>query len=172
MIAARGVRETRRPARPFAAAGFTIIELLVTVVIVSIVASAALPMTELVVQRNKEQELRHALREIRDALDAYKQAGDEGRIIRKAGESGYPRTLEVLVEGIVDAKDPKGAKIHFLRRIPRDPFSPDQTAPASQTWGKRSYASSADDPKPGDDVYDVYSLAAGAGLNGSPYREW
>lgn len=172
MTAAQGIRGRHLPAGLSAAAGFTIIELLVTVVIISVLASAALPMTELVVQRNKEQELRHALREIRDALDAYKQAGDEGRILRKAGESGYPRTLEVLVEGVVDAKDIKGTKIRFIRRIPRDPFSSDQTAPASQTWGKRSYASSADDPKSGDDVYDVYSLSAGTGLNGSPYREW
>lgn len=152
--------------------GFTIIELLVTVVIVSILASVALPMTELAVQRNKEQELRHALREVRDALDAYKQAGDEGRIIRKADESGYPHTLEILVQGVQDAKSPKRAKIYFLRRIPRDPFFGDTSVSAAMTWGKRSYASSADDPKEGDDIYDIYSLSPDTGLNGTPYREW
>lgn len=152
--------------------GFTIVELLVTVVIVSILASAALPMAELSVQRNKEQELRRVLREIREALDAYKQAGDEGRIVRKAGESGYPPTLEVLADGVVDAKSPTGAKMHFLRRIPRDPFFTDLSVPAAKMWGKRSYASSADEPKEGDDVYDIYSVSSDAGLNGIPYREW
>ncbi len=152
--------------------GFTIIELLVTLVIVSILASAALPMTELVVQRNKEQELRRALREIRDALDAYKQAGDEGKMLRKVGESGYPHTLESLVEGVIDVKNTKGGRIYFLRRIPRDPFFPDMNVPAAQTWGKRSYASSADEPKEGEDVYDVHSISTKAGLNGIPYSEW
>jgi len=152
--------------------GFTIVELLVTVVLVSILASAAFPMAELAVQRNKEQELRRVLREIRDALDAYKQAGDEGKILRKVGESGYPRTLQALADGVVDAKSPTGAKLYFLRRIPRDPLSTDAGVSAAQTWGKRSYASSPDDPKEGEDVYDVYSLSTGTGLNGIPYREW
>jgi len=152
--------------------GFTIVELLVTVVIISVLASAALPMAELVARRNKEQELHRALREIRDALDAYKQAGEEGRVIHKTGQSGYPPTLETLVEGVTDAKSPTGAKLHFLRRIARDPFSSDMGVPAAKTWGKRSYASSADDPKEGEDVYDVYSVSTGTGLNGIAYREW
>jgi general secretion pathway protein G len=152
--------------------GFTIIEMLVTVVIVSILASVAFPMAELAVQRNKEQELRRALRDIREALDAYKQAGDEGKFLRKAGESGYPRTLEILADGAVDVKSPTGAKIYFLRRIPRDPFSQDVDVPAAKTWGKRSYASSADDPKEGEDVYDIYSTSPRVGLNGILYREW
>ncbi len=152
--------------------GFTIIEVLVTVVIVSILASVALPMAELAVQRNKEQDLRRSLREIREALDAYKQAGDEGKFLRKVGESGYPPTLEILAEGAVDLKSPSGAKIYFLRRIPRDPFASDSDLPPAKTWGKRSYASSADDPKEGADVYDVYSKASGVGLNGILYREW
>lgn len=152
--------------------GFTLIELLVTLVIVSILASAILPMAELSMQRNKEQELRHALREIREALDAYKQAGDEGRMIRKADEAGYPPTLTTLVNGVPDVKSPTGARLYFLRRLPRDPFYPDQNTPAARTWGLRSYASSADDPKEGGDVYDVYSTASGAGLNGVPYRDW
>jgi general secretion pathway protein G len=152
--------------------GFTIIELLVTVVIVSIIASVAFPMAELAVQRNKEQDLRRTLREIREALDAYKTAGDEGRILRQAGESGYPSTLEILVDGVEDAKSPARAKIYFLRRIPRDPFAVDGEVSAAETWGKRSYASSADDPKEGADVYDIYSLSKGVGLNGIAYRDW
>jgi general secretion pathway protein G len=152
--------------------GFTLIELLVTVVIVAVLASAAFPMAELAYQRNKEQELRRLLLELREAIDAYKLAGDEGHVLRPAGASGFPPSLETLVAGVPDAKNPDGGKLYFLRRIPRDPFFADGGVPASQTWGKRSYASSADDPREGDDVYDVYSTAQSAGLNGIAYREW
>ncbi len=123
-------------------------------------------------QRTKEHELRVALRQVREAIDVYKQAVDEGRVIKRATESGYPRSLELLVNGIEDARDPKRSKIYFLRRIPRDPMSPEPDVPASDTWGKRSYASPPDDPKPGDDVYDIYSRSTGIGLNGVRYREW
>ncbi len=152
--------------------GFTIVELLVTIVIIGILASAAIPMTELAFQRSKEQDLRNSLREIRTAIDAYKQAGDDGHIERKMTESGYPHTLEELVNGAIDAKNPKGGKLYFLRRIPRDPFDGDSSMSADKTWGKRSYASSSNEPKAGEDVYDVYSLALGVGLNSIPYREW
>jgi general secretion pathway protein G len=152
--------------------GFTLIELVITVAIVALLASIALPMAEVTVQRSKEQELRSALRQIREALDAYKQAGDEGRIVRKVGESGYPKSLEVLVEGVEDAKSPDKAKIYLLRRIPRDPFFNDPNVPPQDTWGKRSYASPPDDPREGDDVFDIYSLMSGSGLNGIPYRQW
>lgn len=158
----------RRPA----AAGFTLIELVITVAIVAVLASAALPLNELVAQRAKEQELRRALREIRGGIDLYKQAWEEGRIQKKAGESGYPRKLEDLVHGVVDQKDPKKAKIYFLRRIPGDPFAADPELTALQSWGKRSYASPPEDPKEGEDVFDVFSRAPGTGLNGRPYREW
>lgn len=154
------------------AGGFTIVELLVTIVIIGILASAAIPMSELAFQRSREQDLRNALREIRIAIDAYKQAGDEGHIERKVTESGYPHTLEELVDGVVDTKNPKGGKLYFLRRVPRDPFHDDESVPPGKSWGKRSYASSRTEPKEGDDVFDVYSLAPGAGLNNIPYREW
>jgi general secretion pathway protein G len=155
------------------ARGFTLIELVVSVAIVGLLATAVLPLSELVVQRNKEHELRLALREIRGALDAYKQAVEEGRVVRSLEESGYPASLHVLVEGEPDAANPEANRlIHFLRRIPRDPFETDPELAAEDTWGKRSYASSADAPLEGEDVFDVYSRAAGVGLNGVPYREW
>jgi len=152
--------------------GFTIVELLVTIVIVGILASAIFPMAELSVQRTRERELREALRELRSGIDAYKQAVDEGRIEKKADESGYPHRLEDLIDGVPDAKNPKGGKIVFLRRIPRDPLVRELTGPDVKTWGKRSYLSSRDDPREGADVFDVYSLDAGLGMNGIPYREW
>ena len=117
--------------------GFTLIELVVTVAIIGILVSAALPLAELAVKRAKEHELRQALRQIRTALDEYKRAGDDGRIVRKADESGYPPSLDVLVEGVPDAKDPaKKRLIYFLRRVPADPFAEDSTLPAARSWGK------------------------------------
>jgi len=123
-------------------------------------------------QRAKEHELRTSLRQMREAIDAYKQAVDEGRITKRANETGYPKSLEILVAGVEEAQNPKKVKIYFLRRIPRDPMAPDSTLTAPETWGKRSYASPPDEPKAGDDVFDVYSLSAGIGLNAVPYREW
>lgn len=152
--------------------GFTLIELVITVAIVAILASVALPLNELVSQRAREQDLRRALREIREALDAYKQASDEGRIPKRLGASGYPKRLEDLVEGSEDHKSVRKERIYFLRRLPRDPFAADAALAAGDTWGRRSYASAPDDPKEGDDVFDVFSRAQGIGLNGRPYREW
>lgn len=152
--------------------GFTLIEMLVTVVLVGILASVVVPLTEMSVRRGKEQELRLALREIRAAIDAYKRAGDEGRVYRSATTTGYPETLDLLVEGVPDLKDPRRRKIYFLRRVPRDPMNPDLKLAPSASWGKRSYASEADRPKEGDDVYDVYSLSPRVGLNGQPYAQW
>ncbi|MDP3512469.1 MAG: type II secretion system protein [Sulfuritalea sp.] len=152
--------------------GFTLVELLVTLVIVGILASAAIPMTELAVQRGKEQDLRQALREMRNAIDAYKQAGDDGRIAQQPTESGYPHSLDELVNGVADAKDPKGGKLYFLRKIPADPFAEATDKAGAMAWGMRSYASSREDPREGADVFDVYSRAPGAGLNDVPYREW
>ncbi len=144
--------------------GFTLIELLVTVAIVAVLASAALPLNELMVQRAKEQDLRRALRELREAIDAHKQAWDDGRILRRVGESGYPKRLGDLVEGVEDQRDPRRARIFFLRRIPPDPFG--------EPWGLRSYASPPEDPREGEDVFDVFSRSERVGLNGKPYRQW
>lgn len=153
--------------------GFTLIELVMTVAIIGLLATVTLPLAELSVQHGKEQELRVALREIREAIDAYKQAVDDGRIIRSAEKSGYPESLQVLVDGMPDIKDPTSKnKIYLLRRIPRDPMEADANKPNEDTWGKRSYQSSADDPQEGDDVFDVYSLSASTGMNGVAYRNW
>jgi general secretion pathway protein G len=152
--------------------GFTLIELVIVVAIVGILALGLIPLGELAVKRAREAELRDALRTVRTALDAYKKAWDEGRMEKKATDTGYPPTLEVLAEGVKDVKTPDGKKIYFLRRIPRDPMNEDATLPAAKTWGLRSYASPPDDPAPGDDVFDVYSKAEGKGLNGVLYRQW
>lgn len=151
--------------------GFTLIELVITVAIVAILASVALPLHELVAQRAKEQDLRRGLREIRTAIDAYKQASDEGRVPKRVGESGYPKSLQDLVQGVEDEKSPKKERIYFLRRLPRDPFAPNELS-AVESWGKRSYASPPDDPREGDDVFDVFTRVEGKGINGRPYREW
>jgi len=161
-----------RGSRAKRAGGFTLIELVITVAIVAVLASAVMPLNELATQRAREQDLRRALRDIRAAIDAYKQASDEGRIVKKVGESGFPKRLEELAQGIEDQKSPRRDKIYFLRRLPRDPFAADPNASAAQTWGKRAYQSPPDDPHEGDDVFDVFTLAQGKGINGRPYKEW
>lgn len=153
-------------------AGFTLIEVVVTVAIVGLLAATAMPLAELAARREQESELRVALRQIRNALDAYKTAYDAKRIENKIGASGYPPSLAVLVEGVPDATNPSGRRIYFLRRVPRDPFHADDKVPADKTWGKRSYASPPQTPREGADVFDVYSLSERIGLNGVPYREW
>jgi len=152
--------------------GFTLIEMLATVAIVAVLAAATTPMIEIAARRAKESELRAALRSIRGAIDAYKDAVDQGRVVRKADASGYPPALEVLVTGVPDARDPEGKRIYFLRRIPRDPFAADPSLEAARTWGLRSYASPPQAPVAGDDVFDVYSLSPEVGLDGIPYRQW
>lgn len=241
-------------------AGFTLIELVVTVAIVSLLATMAMPLAHLVVKRGREQELRSDLREIRDGLDRYNAlwryscqasvngaggataasgiplpntqvAGVSGTVngtgigaassfgatgtaaagsVAGAGlggggglnattvsgigngkggatpalppppkmecptaSNGWPKDLQTLVDGVNNISSPvPGAKIYFLRRIPRDPMSTDASVAADLSWGKRSYASPADDPQEGDDVYDVYSLSPDKDLTGRPYREW
>jgi general secretion pathway protein G len=157
--------------RPIAG-GFSLVELIAVLSIVAVLSMIALPLAELAKRRHDEESLRSALREIRGALDAYKRGVDEGRIERRPGGTGYPPRLDSLVDGVIDQKDPERRKLYFLRRLPADPFAPDASLPAAQTWGLRSYASEPDEPRPGDDVYDVYSLSAQTGLNGRPYREW
>ena len=152
--------------------GFTLIELIVTVSLMAILASVIVPITQLSVQRVKEQELKSALKEIRTAIDAYKQAGDNGHIYRSADTTGYPTTLNELVNGVIDIKDPKGRKIYFLRRIPMDPFYGDSSLSAEKTLGIRSYLNEPNHFKYDGDVYDVYSLSTKTGLNGRPYKDW
>jgi general secretion pathway protein G len=161
--------------------GFTLIELVITVAIVGLVATVVFPMAELAVQRSKERDLRDALRQIRGALDAYKQAVIDKHIIpglagdtmgKAPSQANYPPTLQVLVDGVDDALSPNKSKIYFLRRLPRDPMADDPNLADDATWGKRSYASPPEEPAEGDDVFDVYSLSTGTCMNGIPYRKW
>jgi general secretion pathway protein G len=149
-----------------------LLELAIALAILSILVVMAAPVIKLQAQREKETELRHALREIRSALDAYKQATDDGRIAKAVDASGYPPSLDVLVLGVPNAKDPKSRPIRFLRRIPRDPMNADPSSDAASTWAKRSYASPPDAPSEGADVFDVYSRSSGIGINGIPYQDW
>jgi general secretion pathway protein G len=152
--------------------GFTFIELMITLAIMATLALVAVPMAQITLQRDKERALRQALIDIREGIDAYKRAADQGRIQVKVGESGYPRKLEELVEGIPDQRSPARQNIYFLRRLPRDPFYPDPAAEPADTWAKRSYASPPDEPSEGDDVFDVASHSEKIGLNGIPYNQW
>ena len=151
--------------------GFTLIEVVVTLALIGLLAGMAAPLTETVVRRGKEQELRTALYQIRDAIDAYKRAFDAGYIEKSLNSSGYPPNLKVLVEGVRDVRSAKGAKFYFLRRVPHDPLAPAKRDDEGG-WGVRAYDSTAQNPRDGEDVFDVYSHARGKGLNGIAYREW
>jgi general secretion pathway protein G len=152
--------------------GFTLLELLISLAILAILATIALPVAQVEVQRTREVALQRSLREIRTGIDDYKRAYDNGRIARTLGASGYPATLATLVNGVEDARDPAKRKIYFMRSIPRDPMMSDASVSSADTWGKRSYASEPDAPAEGADVFDVYSLSAATGLNGIAYRKW
>jgi general secretion pathway protein G len=157
--------------------GFSLIELIVTLAIVAILASVAMPLVSVTVQRSKENELKHHLRQMREAIDAYKKATEDGRIKKNADETGYPPSLEILVEGAEDLKDPDKKKIKFLRRLPPDPMvshanTDEFSIEQGHDWGLRSYESSAENPSAGKDVYDVYSLSTQIGTNGIPYAKW
>lgn len=151
--------------------GFTLIELLITVAILALLASGAMAVGELAVRRSQEQELRTAVRQIREAIDAYKLAADTKRIRLPADASGYPPDLAALTNGVPDVSSTGDKKLYFLRRLPRDPMA-DPALPADATWGLRSYASEPDNPQPGRDVFDVYSLSTKPSLSGRPYKEW
>ncbi|MFW5432780.1 MAG: hypothetical protein ACKE5M_06310 [Methylophilaceae bacterium] len=150
-----------------------------SVAILALLAAAATPYLEKTIQRKKEGELRTHLREIRTAIDAYKKAADTGKITKPLGESGYPKRLEDLVLGVPNITDPQKKKLRFLRRLPADPmyvsgstYLDKAELKPTNTWGKRSYDSDADNPREGVDVYDVYSRNNQKGLNGVPYRQW
>ncbi|MCU1730725.1 MULTISPECIES: type II secretion system protein [unclassified Pseudomonas] len=154
-----------------AQSGFTLIEVVITLALIGLLAAIAAPLTETVIRRGKEQELKTALYQLRDAIDAYKRAWDAGYIEKNLNASGYPPSLEVLVDGVRDVRSAKGAKFYFLRRIPHDPLRPAGRDDDSG-WGLRGYDSGADNPRPGEDVFDVYSQAPGKGLNGIAYSQW
>jgi general secretion pathway protein G len=152
--------------------GFTLIEIVITLAIIGLLATAAAPLASMAIKRAKESELKAALRDIRTAIDAYKEAAESGRVEVPADATGYPPDLKSLYAGVEDKTSPDKRMIYFMRRLPRDPFFPDGSLPPEDSWGLRSYASPPDAPQPGDDVFDVYSLSSDKGLNGVPYREW
>ena len=153
-----------------ASAGYTFVELLIVVTLLSILAAAAMPLVRVTVRRQKEAELRYTLREVRTAIDRYKDAVDRGLIAGtnvRLGSEGYPPDLKTLVEGVTVANDASGRKLKFLRRVPLDPIM------NSTDWGMRSYQDSAETSSwGGQNVFDIYSKAPGKGLDGIPYRQW
>jgi general secretion pathway protein G len=162
----------RRHCEGSPSAGFSLIELLVTLALLATLASVTIPLQRITAQRQREETLRHALIQIRNAIDAYKQAFDEGRIERSVNDSGYPPNLAVLASGVRDKSDAKGGSIYFLRSIPRDPFCDCPSRSDEQTWAPRSYASPPNAPREGRDVFDVHSRSTAKGLNGIPYNQW
>jgi general secretion pathway protein G len=161
--------EPRAP-RPDGQRGYTFIELLVVSAIIIILASVAMPLAKVTATRTREAELRRALREMRTAIDKFKDAADLGQISPleiKAGTEGYPPELETLVEGVPAANDVTGRKLKFLRRVPIDPMTKDTE------WGLRSYQDDPDDTSwGGQNVFDVYTRSTGTGLDGTKYRDW
>lgn len=150
--------------------GFTFVELLVVTTIVLLLSAAAMPLARLTIQRQKEIELHRALREIRTAIDKFKDAVDQGAIGGtdvKSGSEGYPEDLETLVEGVTPLNDATGRKLKFLRRIPFDPMT------QSTEWGMRSYQDSPTSTSWGrQNVYDVYTKSDGVALDGTKYSDW
>jgi general secretion pathway protein G len=150
--------------------GYTFVELLVVTALVAILASAVMPLARVATQRQREIELRRTLRELRTAIDHYKDAADQGMIAAtelKLGNEGYPPTLEVLVEGVRASGDATDRKLKFLRRIPIDPLT------GTKEWGMRSYQ---DRPEArswgGQNVFDVFTTSEGTALDGTKYKDW
>jgi general secretion pathway protein G len=158
--------------------GFTLVELVITLALVGLLALLALPLYDVATTRLKETELRQALRTIRQGLDAYKAAVDDGRLARDPGTSGYPQSLDMLTEPLelLGKRDLSGSlatqHLVILRQLPRDPFYADLQTPAAQTWRTRAYASHTDDPQTGDDVFDVSSRSDRTALDGTLYSRW
>jgi general secretion pathway protein G len=157
--------ERQRPDR-----GYTFVELLVVITILLILASAVLPLAQVTSTRQREGELRRSLREMRTAIDKFKDAVDTGQLPVSElgpGSEGYPPDLETLVEGMTAANDATGRKLKYLRRIPMDPMT------NSSDWGLRSYQDKPDSTSwGGQNVFDVYSKANGTALDGTKYRDW
>lgn len=154
--------------------GFTLVELLVTLALIGIAATVALPFGALIETRAKETELRVALRTIRQALDNYKAAADAGAIDKPTGTSGYPPNLDILVKGVPRSASMgfSATPLVFLRQIPRDPFAHDRTAPAAQTWRVRSYGALPGDISAGADVFDISSKSTRPAIDGSRLSDW
>ena len=150
--------------------GLSLIELIVTMTILAILASAILPSARMTGQRMKEVELKRNLRTIRSAIDEFKKNSD--KVAMPPTKNGYPETLEQLVEGVEFGEAAKGGKKKFLRRIPYDPFHPG-VEPGKPEWGMRSYTDRPDSTSwGGDDVFDVYSLSEGTAIDGTQYKDW
>jgi general secretion pathway protein G len=152
------------------AEGFTFVELLVVATILIILASAVMPLAKVAARRQREAELRHSLREMRTAIDHFKDAADLGVIGSldlKAGSENYPPDLQTLVDGVTAANDATGRKLKFLRRIPVDPMT------HGTEWGLRSYQDKPDSTRwGGQNVFDVYTTFDGTALNGTKYKDW
>ena len=161
---------TSRWRRAGTTTGYTLVEVLVVSVVLLILASAAMPLARVTIQRQREVELRRTLRELRTAIDRYKDAADQGIIAAtdlRPGNENYPSTLEVLVEGVTKAGDATGVKLKFLRRIPVDPMT------GGAEWGLRSYQDKPDSTSwGGQNVYDVHTKSEGTALDGTKYRDW
>jgi general secretion pathway protein G len=160
------MRKPQLQRRRLAEAGFTLAEMVVTCAVMVILAGVVLPTARVTERRMKETELKAALREMRYAIDDYKRYSDSGMLPVDLGTEGYPRELDKLVEG-VDIVGQVDKKVKFLRSIPVDPMT------GKAEWGLRSYQDEPDSESwGGENVYDVYSLSGGTGLDGRPYSKW